>query len=302
MSSLTMKKIKHWAEYVLLRILAASIQYMPLHMALAIAWLLAALIHFVFRFRVQMARHRIREVFGERFTNRQSRSISWISWRNLCFNAVEIMRAPQINLHYIEKYVENRTLLPLQNLTVSGKGALLCVPHMGNWDLGGLSAHLMGIPFFFIARRQKNPYTDDYLNKMRQSTGAETIMSDDQRMLRDAVKRLKRGMVFAILPDVRSRTPALKIPFLNHTANIAHGLALFSHLSDVPILPALTRRIGWTHHVWVFGEPVYPDKAAEREQDFQRLTETVFQFFDQAIRDYPEQYFWYNKRWVLDPL
>ena len=59
-----MKKIKHWAEYILLRILAALIQYMPLRMALAIAWLLAALIHFVFRFRVKTARSRIRDVFG----------------------------------------------------------------------------------------------------------------------------------------------------------------------------------------------------------------------------------------------
>lgn len=127
-------------------------------------------------------------------------------------------------------------------------------------------------------------------------------MSDDPRMFRAAIKRLKQGMFFAVLPDVRSRTHSLKIPYLGAQANIAHGLALFSHLANVPVVPALTRRVGWFRHDWRIGEPIYPDKTVERDQDFQRMTSLVFDFFDQAVRETPEQYFWYNKRWVLDPL
>ena len=32
------------------------------------------------------------------------------------------------------------------------------------------------------------------------------------------------------------------------------------------------------------------------------LTQQVIDIYDRAIRQEPEQYFWYNKRWVLDPL
>jgi len=297
-----MKKIKHVLEYVLLRLLSGLIRVLPLRLAFALAWVLAWFSHRVIRFRVRSARQRIHEVFGERFSRPEVNRIAWISWRNLCFTAIEVFRMQSITKEYIAKYMETDQLSRLQNVISSGTGAVLCVPHMGSWEMGGLSAHLMGIPFFFIARRQKNPLTDAYLHKRRQVTGADTMMSDDQGMLRNAVKRLKRGMVFAILPDVRSRTPALKIPFLNGEANIAQGTALFAHLANVPVVPAYTRRVGWLRHAWSIGDPVYPDKTIDREKDLQRMTETIFNYFDQAIQETPEQYFWYNKRWVLDPL
>jgi len=297
-----MKKVKHVTEYALLRLLSAVIRRLPLRAAFILAWILAAFLHYILRFRVRSARERIRQVFGDRFTSREIGRIAWISWRNICFNVVEIVRAPSITLDHIQRYVRTEAFVRMKEFLASGTGAVLCVPHMGNWDLAGLSAHLMGIPFFFIARRQRNPYTDAYLNKMRQSTGAETIMSDDQRMLRATVRRLKEGMVFAILPDVRSRTPALDISFLGYPANIANGAALFSHLAQVPVIPALTRRVGWFRHDWVLGAPIQPDASVPREADFQRITEHAFRFFEQAIRETPEQYFWYNKRWVLDPL
>jgi len=30
------------------------------------------------------------------------------------------------------------------------------------------------------------------------------------------------------------------------------------------------------------------------------MTREIMQVFDRAIRTHPDQYFWYNKRWVLD--
>ena len=45
-----------------------------------------------------------------------------------------------------------------------------------------------------------------------------------------------------------------------------------------------------------------PDPALPKEQDWLRMTQAVIDLYDAAIRAAPEQYFWYNKRWVLDPL
>ena len=32
------------------------------------------------------------------------------------------------------------------------------------------------------------------------------------------------------------------------------------------------------------------------------MTAGVLKIMDQAIREHPEQWFWFNKRWVLDPI
>ena len=31
------------------------------------------------------------------------------------------------------------------------------------------------------------------------------------------------------------------------------------------------------------------------------MTQEVFTIMEQAIREMPEQWFWYNKSWILDP-
>jgi lauroyl/myristoyl acyltransferase len=61
-------------------------------------------------------------------------------------------------------------------------------------------------------------------------------------------------------------------------------------------------REGWTRHRWRLVDAVYPDPALDKQADWQRMTQAVIDHFDAAIRDHPDQYFWYNKRWVLDPL
>ena len=49
-------------------------------------------------------------------------------------------------------------------------------------------------------------------------------------------------------------------------------------------------------------EPIFPDKSLDDETDVRRLTETVMSSIEAQIRANPGQWFWYNKRWVLDPL
>jgi lauroyl/myristoyl acyltransferase len=44
------------------------------------------------------------------------------------------------------------------------------------------------------------------------------------------------------------------------------------------------------------------DPTADRDADLLRMTRTVMEHVDAAIRQTPEQWFWYNKRWVLRPL
>jgi KDO2-lipid IV(A) lauroyltransferase len=300
-----MSKPKHYVEYILLRTTAFLINAVPLRVSLAIGWGIAALIHFVFRFRVKQARARIREVFGVRFTEVQIRHIAWRSWRNVCFNAVEIIRMQNVDRQYIINninHVELERIRQVQQQDGEPVGAVIATPHMGNWDLGGVAAHVLGIPFFFIARRQKNELTDAFLNRMRGVTGVETIMSDDQRMFRKVIKKLKKGMVFAILPDVRARTPALTVDYLHGKANLAPGMALFARMASVPVIPTFTRRIGWTHHDWKIFDPIYPDPSLSREEDYLRITQAVMDLFTSLVEQYPDQYFWYNKRWVLDPL
>ncbi|NOU35214.1 MAG: hypothetical protein HOO88_00335 [Kiritimatiellaceae bacterium] len=292
---------KHIAEYILLRGLLAVVNILPLRAALAVGWLIAAFFFHVLRFRREKAESRLKQVFGDRFTAKERRRIAWLSFRNISFNAVEAARFKKLTMEQLKKTALYPGIVAMQETYRKNGAFIFATAHMGNWDLGGVACKLAGIPVFSIARRQKNPLTDDLLNRMRNATGMDVVLNDST-VLKNVVRRLKAGEVLAILPDVRSATEALSIDFLGGQANLGAGAALFAQMAHCPIYPVALLRRGWTHHEYKVFDPIFPDPSLDKKEDWQRMMQKLVSIFDAEIHAHPEQYFWFNKRWVLDPL
>ena len=294
---------KHLLEYAALLLFGTLIRLLPLRLALFLGWLLALIMHHLFRFRRAEAHRRIRLVLGSTPTQADINRIAWISWRNLCFNAVEAIRFGKLSAETFRKNPHFQPALDqlTKDLNQSPNGLIVPTIHMGNWDLAGIAADLQSLPIFTIARRQKNPLTDAYLNRARNHFNMEVLLNDDN-VLKQIIRRLRNGHLFAILPDVRNPRPAQAIPFLGGTANLGSGVALFARQCTAPIQPVITRRIGWTQHQLTLLAPIHSDPNAEKKADQQRIMEELMEQFTAEIKRTPEQYFWYNKRWVLDPI
>jgi KDO2-lipid IV(A) lauroyltransferase len=289
-------------EYAGLVGMVAVCRILPCRAALGLAWGLAAVLHGIAGFRRAEARRRIREAMGPGFPSSAVWRIAWRSFRNLCFNIVDLARMPGWTRERAERMVSFAGREDVfRDYRDRGTGLIVALPHSGNWDLAGVTCHLMGYPLIFVARRQKNALTDAYLNRMRGVTGVETI-PNDSAALRRIIRRLREGAMLAILPDVRSRTPALQIPLLGGAANLPPGAAMFARHTGLPILPAFTTREGWTRHRIEFLDPIFPDPSADKDADILRMMRELMRALDLKIRAQPDQYFWYNKRWVLDPL
>lgn len=293
---------QHILEYAVLRALAALFNSLPYRAALALAWLLAAGVFHLVRFRRRETFRRIREVFGADTPAREVRRIAWLSMRNTAFNVVEMMRAPDIDAAWVDAHIPDfKAHMPaVKELVEKYGGAVITVPHMGNWDLAGWACHRYGVRMFSIAAKQKNPLVNDWINRQRES--GMTVLERGGGTLKQILKLLRGGNVLAILPDVRMPTPDLPCAFLGGTANFGRGMALFAITARVPIIPAIFRREGWARHGFDRLPTIFPDPAADRDAEARRITEAVIGHVDAAIRRRPEQWFWYNKRWVLRPV
>jgi Kdo2-lipid IVA lauroyltransferase/acyltransferase len=295
-------QFRHVVEYGALRAIAGIINALPYRLALCFAWCLARLAFVTARKPVDEARRRIRSVFGDRYTPQEVNRIAWTSFRNLFFNSVEMFRSPRMTLQWVQSVCDSeKAMQEAKKALAPGRGGITAVPHMGNWELAGIVSHLNGLPIFSIAATQKNPLADRYLNHLRSALGAQ-VMARGSGTMKAVLQKLKNGGLLAILPDVRVRTPGVLIPFLGGTANLGTGMALFARHADVPILPGMARRIGWSRHVLHTFPPIYPDKSLDKDQDVARMTAHVMNLIEKAIREEPEQWFWYNRRWILDPI
>ena len=58
-------------------------------------------------------------------------------------------------------------------------------------------------------------------------------------------------------------------------------------------------RTGWVQHGWHKTGRIEPDMTLNEAEDRRRIMQYVMDRFDESVRAHPENYFWFNKRWVL---
>jgi Kdo2-lipid IVA lauroyltransferase/acyltransferase len=285
-------------EYALLRAIAFLATRLPYRAALCVAWTVAGLGMLVLRRRMSRFKQRLRAVLGATITDREIRRILRRAWRNLCFGITDLLRTPVVTRDWVRKAYSGSFETTWKELAGEGRGIVVALPHMGSWEMAGIAASRLGISTFVITRDQKNPLSNAYMKRMREVAGLEAMNVTAGAFL-GAIRRLKKGMTLAILPDIRAKTDSITVDFLGGRAEIPKGMALFAKSAGVPILPVCLTREGWTRHRWDAYEPIWPDASLDRDADVLRMTQYVMTKLNDAVLRNPDQYFWFNKRWIL---
>lgn len=298
-------KFRHRLEYRFVKTLGALLTALPYRWALAVAFVVGKIAYWLATKRRHEAARRVWLVFGESLSARDVKRICWLSFRNTVFNAVEMLRVSKFNLADLQEMMPEleQTIEKLRAVMIKaeGRGLILALPHMGNWDLAGSGCYLSGLPIFSVAGKQRNVLMNDLINKQRSGHGMD-IIERGSGTLRQIMTRIRSGQIFAILPDTRSFTPDIMVPFLGGAANLARGMASFAYSARVPVVPIMIRRKGWSHFTLEVHDEIWPDLMVDKDTEIKRITEEVISKIDTAIHATPEQWFWYNKRWVLDPV
>ena len=289
------------AEYMALRSACAVVNAIPYSVACALAKGLAWTLVNVFRFKRARTIGRIRSCFPEK-TAAEAGRIAVASLANVLMSAVEMIRAPRLDLAWIERHVKDVHLYAdrLKGIAAEGKGVVIMVPHSGNWYMAAWAMARCGVPLFAIAARQRNPYIDAWMNR-QYGEGLEVVERGSVRVMAEIKSRLGQGRCFAILPDLRVPVKDVQVPFLNGTANVSHGGASFAAAAGAPVVVAIMRRENGLH-VFDHLATLRPDPAKSRKDEAVRLTREAMALLDSAIRKAPEHWFWYNKRWILQPV
>ena len=295
-------KFACWCEYAALRGTCAVVNAIPYAMACAMARGLAVFAFDVLRINRKRTIGRILSVFPEK-TAAEARKIAIFSLANIFQNTVEMIRAPRLDKKWISRHVSDvKTYADrLRGYVDEGKGVVVMVPHSGNWYMAAWAMAHYGVPLFAIAARQRNPYINAWMGR-QYGDGIDVVERGTPHVMHEIRGRLADGQAFAILPDLRVMTRDVEVPFLNGTANVSHGGALFAVNAGAPLVVAIMRRIGG-RHVFDHIGTLRPDPSApDRREEARRLTREVMSLIDEAVKKTPEQWFWFNKRWILEPV
>jgi len=287
-------------EYGALRSVCALVNAVPYPLAMAAARGLGWFAVRILGFKRRRTEGRIRSVFPDK-SDGEVRAIAVRSLQNLLMNAVEMMRAPRLTRAWMDRHVRDglRYKELLQKLVDEGHGVVIMVPHAGNWYMAAWSMAKYGLPLFALAARQRNPKLDAWMNRQY---GDIDVLDRDRRDTLVRIKELlQAGRAFAILPDLRVRKRDIEVDFFGGKANVSHAGAMFAVKCGSPIVVAMMRREDG-QHVFDYLTTLRPDPAAtDKKAEAARLTRETMRLLDGNVRKYPGEWFWYNKRWILEP-
>ena len=290
-----------YIEYLTLRIACGIINAIPYPIASAIGKGLASFAFNVIGINKKRTIERIKSVFPEK-SEKEVKQIAVKSFQNIILNGVEMIRSAKLSKKWIARHVKDVEYYSnaLKEVVTKGKGAVIMVPHSGNWYMAAWAMARYGIPIFAIAAKQRNPYINAWMHR-QYGEGLEVLERGSVSVMREIISRLHKGHAFAILPDLRVPEEDVIVPFLNGEANISHGGAMFAVSTGAPIIVAVMRRENGMH-TFTHAATIYPNTdAPDRREEARRLMREVMGYIDAEIKRSPEHWFWFNKRWVLQP-
>ncbi len=194
-----------------------------------------------------------------------------------------------------DKLVENAHFEGLDNLEEAikmNKSVLIATGHYGNWEILGYYLLKREINLSAIAKKQRNPFFNDYFVQFRAKYGLDVIYQ--KRALRGILKAIKDNRMIFFIHDQDARKSGEIMPFMNYDASVFMGIARIALKADLPIMPAYHIRTPDGKHIFRFEKIFYPNQEGMTDFD---VMKSLNNSLSQMINRYPHLWFWVHKRW-----
>jgi KDO2-lipid IV(A) lauroyltransferase len=288
------------AMYVLLRYVIATLDVFSYDFARRVGKLIGRIMYVLDAKHRRIAVKNIERAEGMPKRTREIHRLVRRVYEHFAVGAIETLLLPRMVLRGdLDRVVKLENFHLLDEALSRGRGAIVVLAHMGNWEVTGLAVSRKGYDLSSIARPIENPFLDAYVNRLRKSTGQEIIPK--HRAVRSMAESLKANKILAILADQNARKNGVFVPFFGRPASTVRSPALMALKYGAPILAANCYRSGRNEYRVILTPEIPIPKGPDREKLVERITADVTARLEGFIRQHPEQWMWLHARWKTKP-
>ena len=286
-------------EYIFMRAIIGPLMLLPFRLRARLLEAMTILLGRVSRNGKARVLGNIRAAFPDKPAEWHER-VARENYRNLGRLAAEFLHDPYVDDKFHERWFVLKPS-PEYHRQCWDRGGILVLGHLGNWEWKGVSITRNGSnPLYVLAKRQTNPWSNDFIARVRGSQNIKLLYTDESP--RAIFKLLKEKALIGFIADQDAGKSGTFVPFMNRLASTFQGPALFARKTDAPIY------FLWSYHdeqrrlVFEIQEMERPQcdpkDAAEWERQF---TWNWVRLLETKVREHPEDYFWVHRRWRTQP-
>lgn len=166
--------------------------------------------------------------------------------------------------------------------------------HFGSWEMAGRYVGRLGDGAASIYRIQKNPLVDWFLTKIREFHQLELVNSWSGVPAFEEALRRTYGL--AVVGDQYKGRNGIQVDFFGVPSSTPRGAAILTYrVNPKLVFLACTQHRG--RYKIKIEEIDYELPQEMTEKWVHDITQTLTTKLELEIRKYPQQYFWFHRRW-----
>lgn len=233
-------------------------------------------------------------------TGKQLRALSRAGMRSYLRYWMETFRMPAYGTDRIRSGMRVTGYDALDARLTAGRGVVLALPHMGNYDHAGAWAALSGVPFTTVAERLEPESLFARFVAFRESLGMEVLArTGDGHVFGTLARRLRQGRLVCLLADRELGSGGVDVDFFGERARMALGPAALAVQTGAALMPATLWYDGASWCARVHEEIPVPD-TGDRRAKTAAMTQAVADRFAVGIAEHPEDWHMLQKVFVAD--
>lgn len=296
------KGLIFWGEYFIFRWLAFFLTALPYDMATG---LVSNFVRFVYGLA-----GKYRRITIENIRLAETPVVATPDEANhLALRTFEYFGLSFMHMLYMDRFIhlKEKKHISFQNTEVidraleKNRGVILISGHLGNWEIGINELAKKGYPVNLVAFQYVNPYLNNMMNQFRLRCKVNIIPT--KGAIKHCEAALNRGEAVIMLVDQTGREDGVEAQFFGRTAPAMWGPANLHLKTSAPIIPYGVRYNSGPnagckiHYTISVKEPIQFQPTGNKDDDIKKLAQVYLNEIEKIIRQAPEQWIWFHRRW-----
>ncbi|GHE42207.1 lipid A biosynthesis lauroyl acyltransferase [Streptosporangium violaceochromogenes] len=213
----------------------------------------------------------------------------------------EVFRLPSMPTEEIVSRMHVTGVQLVHDTLAAGRGVVLALPHMGNWDMAGAWFARTGHPFTTVAERLRPESLFHRYTAFREGLGMEVLplTGGDGQIFGVLAQRLRAGLPVA-LPAERDLTArGIEVRFFGAATRMPAGPALLAVHTGAALIPAI---LWFQGRDWglEFHEEIAVPAEGTRKEKVAAVMQDLATVFEKGIAEHPEDWHMLQRLWLED--
>jgi lauroyl/myristoyl acyltransferase len=211
----------------------------------------------------------------------------------------ELFRLPTLTPEQIEAQFHCRGIDRLAAGVDAGTGAVLALPHLGNWDLAGAWLARQGFTVTVVAEPVEPPELFEWFVETRARLGMRVIPLSPSAGT-EVLQAVRANEVVCLLADRDLTGQGIEVEFFGERTTLPAGPAITALRGGAPLLPVgcyfLPRGESWAD----IRPPLATTRTGRLRDDLARITQDLAHAYEDLIRVEPTHWHLLQPNWPSD--